>query len=183
MDLEIYTIGHSNVPADQILSLLRRHGIQVLVDVRSTPYSRYAPQFNREVFARTLSQAGIEYRYEGEALGGRPKDPTCYKSGEVPAGEADYLKLVNYSEVAQRDWYKGGIERLVEVAQKRRTAIMCSEEDPLRCHRHHLITQTLLEIGITVQHIRRDGTVEIARRKAVEREEDEQPLQLSLFEL
>ena len=145
--LEAFTIGHSNVPADAIIALLRQYHIETLVDVRSAPYSQYSPQFNRETFARTLREAGVEYLFAGDDLGGRPKDPTCYKSGESPTGKAAYLALVDYGEVAKRDWYKRGIGRLLEFAQERRTAIMCSEEDPGRCHRHHLIAQTLLEVN------------------------------------
>jgi uncharacterized protein (DUF488 family) len=160
-DVEIYTIGHSNLSGEALVNLLRQHRIQVVVDVRSMPYSQYAPQFNREALARTLSRAGIEYKYEGKRLGGRPEDPTCYKSGEVPASnKADYLRLVDYDEVAQRDWYKAGISDLLATAKERRTAILCSEEDPNRCHRHHLIAQTLLDIGVTVWHIRGSGALE-----------------------
>lgn len=100
--LEIYTIGHSNATAEEIMEHLRKYDIEVLVDVRSIPYSQYTPQFNREAFAQALGQSGIEYIFEGEALGGRPKDPTCYKSGKLPTGKANYLKLVDYSEVAKR---------------------------------------------------------------------------------
>lgn len=160
--LEISTIGHSNATAAEIVALLQAHGITRVVDVRSAPYSQYAPQFNREDLARTLEAAGIAYVYAGQHLGGRPTDPTCYKKGELPSGHASYLALVDYGAVAQRDWYRRGIARLVELAAERPTAILCSEEDPRRCHRHHLIAQTLLAQGIAVWHIRRDGRREAA---------------------
>ena len=80
--------------------------------------------------------------------GGRPSDPTCYKNGELPPPKSDYLNLIDYATVASRPWYSDGIERLIELAGKNRIAIMCSEEDPVRCHRHHLIAQTLLDRGI-----------------------------------
>ena len=92
----IYTIGHSNVPDVKLVELLRAHAIAVIVDVRSAPYSQYTPHFNREIFAATLAEAGIEYRFAGTYLGGRPQEGIYYKNGEVPAGDANYLELVNY---------------------------------------------------------------------------------------
>jgi uncharacterized protein (DUF488 family) len=124
-----------------------------------------------------MAYADIEYVFAGEHLGGRPTDPTCYKNGAVPEGKANYLKLVEYAEVMKRDWYQRGIERLLQIASERLTAIMCSEEDPMQCHRHHLIAQTLLKRDVAVWHIRSDGRVEEAHpwpEKSV-------PQQLSLF--
>jgi len=178
----VYTIGHSNVPAQKIVDLLKAYQIDVLVDVRSTPYSRFAPQFNREPFAETLRGSGITYKYAGEYLGGRPKDPTCYKSGEEPTKNTEYLKLVDYAEVARRPWYQQGIAHLVDIASRQRTAIMCSEEDPHQCHRHHLIAQTLLTMGIIVRHIRGQGTVEEATLEEKTQAEP-QPLQMTLFDM
>lgn len=161
----ISTIGHSNGRVADFIALLRQHEIDLIVDVRSMPYSQYTPQFNSENLQAELDRAGIAYRYAGDYLGGRPKDPTCYKNGEVPAGHADYLKLVDYAAVAERDWYRRGIDRLVALATEQRIAVMCSEEDPAQCHRHHLIAQTLIRDGIEVRHIRRDGSIEIAARE------------------
>jgi uncharacterized protein (DUF488 family) len=161
--LELYTIGHSTLEIDDLLGLLKENYIQVLVDVRSQPYSRFNPQYNRGSFQHAMAYANIEYIFAGEYLGGRPTDPTCYKDGVVPDSKANYLKLVDYAEVMKRDWYQRGIQRLLEIAGERRTAIMCSEEDPMGCHRHHLITQTLLKQDITVWHIRSDGKVEEAK--------------------
>ena len=158
----IYTIGHSNLAVEEVVSALRRHGIAVVVDVRSVPFSQYTPQFNRNALERTLAGTEIRYAFAGEHLGGRPTDPTCYRTGSVPVGEANYQALVDYAEVATRPWYRRGLERLVEIAASQPTAIMCSEEDPRRCHRHHLIARSLLELGIEVGHIGRDGTVEPA---------------------
>lgn len=156
--LTIYTIGHSNAPVGKIIDLLRQHEIKVLVDVRSSPYSQYNPQFNRETFEQTVKQAGLEYKYAGEYLGGRPKDPTCYKNTEVPDGHADFLHLVDYPVVMTKDFFQKGIQRLLQLAEKERVAIMCSEEDPAQCHRHHLIGKYLVQQGLTVLHIRADGS-------------------------
>lgn len=176
MPIKILTVGHSNLPVEQFVELLQANGVDVLVDVRSTPYSRYNPQFNRESLARSLAAAGVEYAFAGEYLGGRPKDPTCYKSGALPDEGGDYLKQVDYQEVMERPWYRKGIARLVEMAQEQRLAIMCSEEDPLKCHRHHLLSRTLLQEGVTVLHIRSDGRVQDASEL-----EKEEPVQLSFF--
>ncbi len=159
----VYTIGHSNVAAEEVVALLAANEIAVVVDVRSVPYSQYTPQFNREMFEATLKQAGIGYKFAGETLGGRPKDPTCYRSDVEPKSRGAFLKQVDYGAVMNRAWYQKGIARLVEIAGTQRTVIMCSEEDPNDCHRHHLITQTLLPQGISVYHIRHTGTVEEAQ--------------------
>jgi uncharacterized protein (DUF488 family) len=152
--VEIYTIGHSNSSAGEFIDALRKHGVQTIVDVRSAPYSQYTPHFNRDTLAHILEDAGIAYVFAGEYLGGRPQDPTCYKHGKVPTGKVDYLKLVDYAAVSRRPWYLKGIERLVQIASERTTAVMCSEEDPHHCHRYHLITPTLQQRGFTVTHIR-----------------------------
>ena len=157
--LTIYTIGHSNTQARKIVELLQRYEIKVLVDVRSSPYSQYSPQFNREAFQKTLQDAGITYKYAGDFLGGRPKDPTCYKDGQIPTGHADFLHLVDYPAVMTKDFFQRGIQRLLEIAQADKAAVMCSEEDPANCHRHHLIGRYLTKNGVAVLHIRHDGNL------------------------
>lgn len=155
--ITIFTIGHSNVRERKIIDLLNKFKIQTLVDVRSSPYSRYCPQFNREVFAQILQRDSIAYEYLGDLLGGRPPDPTCYKDGQIPEGDADYLHIVDYPAVMTKDFFQDGIRRLLALAEKGRVAVMCSEENPAACHRHHLIGRFLIEQGITVEHIRGDG--------------------------
>lgn len=158
-ELKIYTIGHSNSPASKIIDLLKINEIDVLVDVRSSPYSQFTPQFNRETLTHTLELAGLEYRFAGEYLGGRPKDPNCYKIKQIPDGKADYLHLVDYPAVMTMDWFKKGLQRLIEISKQKRVAIICSEEDPANCHRHHLIGKALLAKGVEVLHIRGDGNL------------------------
>jgi len=162
-DLLIYTIGHSDHTTAAFVDLLRRHGITLVVDVRSQPYSRWAPQFNREVLARDLDDAGIAYRFMGDALGGRPTDPALYDPGQ---------ERPDYQRVEQTPAYQAGIDRLLDLAGAERVAVMCSESDHRRCHRHLLITQTLLGRGVRVLHIQPDG-------ETVEAELE--PQQLSLF--
>ncbi len=157
---EIYTIGHSNKKIGEFIDLLKRHKINLLVDVRSHPHSQYNPHFNKQNIASTLSENGINYLFLGNYIGGRPKDPTCYKNGEIPKIKANYLEVVDYNEVAKRTWYNDGINILLNNANGNRAAIMCSEEDPNRCHRHHLVAKTLLEKGFTIKHIRGNGILE-----------------------
>jgi uncharacterized protein (DUF488 family) len=158
--LTIYTIGHSNALETEFIGLLRIHEIKALVDVRSQPYSKHWPWFDGESLkrSRSLRDAGIEYHYLGHLLGGRPKESKYYWDKHVPDGEADYLHLVNYPEVMKKDSFKEGIDKLIDIARQKRTAIMCSEEDPAKCHRHHLIGRYLVEEKkIKVLHIRKDG--------------------------
>jgi uncharacterized protein (DUF488 family) len=174
-DSRIFTIGHSNHAAPVFLKLLKTYLIEVVVDVRSAPFSRFAPHFNRNELENALATHGIEYRFAGELLGGRPVDPVCYRNGVVPEGKADYLSLVDYDTVARQSWYQRGVARLLEIAAEYPTAVMCSEEDPERCHRHHLIAPSLHERGFAVLHIRRDGDVERFRPRGAD-------LQMPLFE-
>ena len=134
----IYTIGHSDHEMTVLLDLLRRHAITLVADVRSQPYSRWAPQFNREILAHDLQSAGIEYRFMGQVLGGRPSDPALYDPGE---------ERPNYQRMAQTSAYQAGIGQLLDLAQAHRVAVMCGEGDHHQCHRNLLITQTLLECG------------------------------------
>lgn len=151
----IYTIGHSNHEFDRFLALLRYQGIELLVDVRSSPYSRYVPQANRETLAGALIRKGIGYLFMGEKLGGKP-------DGVV----------VDYDELRASSSFQQGITELIALAVERRVAIMCSEGDHRRCHRHLLITPTLLDQDAAVVHIQPDGSLV---------DERQVPRQLSLF--
>lgn len=162
-DLLIHTVGHSDDTTTAFVDLLRRHGITLVVDVRSQPCSRWAHQFNRETLARDLQDAGIAYRFLGDALGGRPADPTLYDPGQ---------ERPDYQRVEQTAAYQAGIDQLLDLAGTEQVAVMCSEGDHRRCHRHLLITQTLLGRGVRVLHIRPDGTTVEGERI---------PQQLSLF--
>jgi uncharacterized protein (DUF488 family) len=151
-NLLIYTIGHSDHTTAAFVDLLRRHAITRVVDVRSQPYSRWAPQFNRETLARDLEDAGIAYRFMGDALGGRPGDPALYDPGQ---------ERPDYERLAQTPAYLLGIDQLLELADSERVTVMCGEGDHRHCHRHLLVAQTLLARGARVLHIQPDGhTVE-----------------------
>ncbi|MBW3633994.1 MAG: DUF488 domain-containing protein [Chloroflexi bacterium] len=152
--LTIFTIGHSNHDAETFLALLRQYQLEILVDVRSAPYSRYAPHFSRRVLSAFLDDAGIRYVWAGSTLGGRPDDPTCYRDGVVRKGNVDYRAMSRQAS------YKQGVQQLMESAVDGPIVVMCSEEDPRRCHRHHLLEHSLRDRGVSVVHIRRDGILE-----------------------
>ena len=159
----IYTIGHSNLSIDRFLELLDDHGIRLIVDVRSAPYSRFAPHFNRADLEHALSLHQIEYRYAGDFLGGRPADPELYREGTIPNERHDFLQAVNYEKVAQTPAFRRGLDRLIELAESSTVAVLCSEENPRECHRHFLIEQNLEE-SATMLHIRTSkGDVRIER--------------------
>lgn len=162
--LLIHTIGHANHETTALIDLLRRHEVSLVVDVRSQPYSQWASQFNRELLAHDLEAAGIAYRFMGDVLGGRPADPTLYDPGQ---------ERPDYARMAQTPTYQAGIDRLLDLARAERVVVMCGEGDHRQCHRHLLITQTLLQRGVRVLHIQPDGTG--VEGEAVAR-------QLSLFE-
>jgi uncharacterized protein (DUF488 family) len=146
----IFTIGHSNHSAKKLAGLLKEHGIEVLVDARSRPYSGYAPHFNARDIEATLLGYGIEYLFLGLELGGRPEGEEFY----------DAEGRVNYALVERSQPFLDGIHRLEKEIQSRRVALLCSEEDPAGCHRRILVGWVLVERGITVRHIRGDGSVQ-----------------------
>jgi uncharacterized protein (DUF488 family) len=146
----VYTIGHSNLDAESFLALLAQHGLRAVLDVRSAPYSRYVPHFSRGALAALLDDARIRYVWAGDLLGGRPDDPACY--GDDGS--------VDYAAIAGQDWYEQGVRLLLGHAAAAPTAILCSEEDPRRCHRHALIEPSLRARDAIVLHIRRDGSLE-----------------------
>lgn len=159
--MKLYTIGHSNHTQEKLVQLLVDNGIQTLVDVRTSPYSRHNPQFNKDNLEFWLSRSKITCIFSGKHLGGRPSDPTCYKHGKVPEEETDYLHEVDYRAVMEKPWFEKAIDDLLETAAESPTAILCSEEDPANCHRHHLIARYILELfpEVEVRHIRGDGRV------------------------
>ena len=159
--MKLFTIGHSAHSLDKLVHLLDENGVMTLVDVRTAPASRFQPQFNRFNLEQLLPQQMIEYVFAGKYLGGRPSDPACYKKRVMPLEGADYLHEVDYPEVMKQPWFVKGIQRLLELADEQTAAIMCSEEDPALCHRHHLIAKYLLHEypEVNVQHIRGDGNV------------------------
>jgi uncharacterized protein (DUF488 family) len=169
----LYTIGHSGHSAEEFLSLLKHHNIHVLLDVRSAPYSKFVPQFNKHELEAFLRQNGVDYRYAGAHLGGRPTQNDVYKNGLVPDKDTkreEFLDLVQYEEVMQRSWYQQAIQRVLEIVRQTalsggNVAVMCSEGNPHECHRHHLIVRSLIDPKVKIVedpieaiHILKDGS-------------------------
>ena len=148
--LHIFTIGHSNHSLETFVDLLQQNGIEVLVDTRSQPYSKYASHFNKEALKLALPKVGIKYAFFGKELGGRPDGEAFY----------DEEGHVLYGNVAEAPFFLEGIERLEKGAAKYRVAIFCSEENPSVCHRRLLVTRVLQQRGDSVCHIRGDGRLQ-----------------------
>lgn len=148
MKPELLTIGHSNHSLEHFLELLRLHRVQVLVDVRSSPYSARLPQFNREPLKAALRTAGIRYLFLGEELGARRSERHCYVDG-----------VARYERIAKTPAFQSGLERVTRGMQQFRSALMCAEKDPLECHRTILVCRHLRDVA-QIQHIRADGSLE-----------------------
>ncbi len=147
--MELFTIGHSTRSARELLALLQGHAITAVADVRSSPYSKYNPQFNREELMAELAVAGIDYVYLGKELGPRSDDPAC-----LVAGKAAYDRL------ARTALFRAGLERLREGVKRYRVVLLCAEQDPLTCHRMILITRQLRGRDMDIRHILEDGRLE-----------------------
>ncbi len=146
----LYTVGHSSHSFEEFAELLSRQKIDVVVDTRSAPYSRYAPQFDREILQRTLSKSGLKYLFLGGDLGGRPQKWEYY----------DSQGHVVYGRIKSDPSFSSGIERLERGITEFRVALMCGEENPARCHRRLLIGRTMVERGHQIMHIRADGRIQ-----------------------
>lgn len=146
----LFTIGHSNHSAEAFVALLQQNGIEVLVDTRSQPYSRFLAHFNRGQLDADLRQRGIKYLFMGDQLGGRPTGDEYY----------DEKGHVRYDRLSQSPEFLEGLARLQKGLTQFRVAIMCSEENPLECHRYLLIARVLRDRGVKVLHVRGNGSVQ-----------------------
>ena len=146
----LYTIGHSTHPFPHFAQLLRLNGITAIADVRSAPYSRYNPQYNREALKAALEAVGIAYSHLGPQLGAHREDPECYG----PSGRVDF------SRTALTASFREGIQRVKTGLHKYSIAMMCAERDPLTCHRNLLISRFVREELGGIAHVRADGSIE-----------------------
>lgn len=142
--MTMYTIGHSNHPIQTFLDFLHRFHIQLLVDVRSNPYSRYHPQFNYDVFKISVNNENVIYHYGGDKIGGNYSDNNL----QFTDGGVDYSKV----ECSQK--FSQGIDHLIQLGVKHtNVVIMCAENDPFFCHRFGLISHALSKKNIITEHI------------------------------
>ncbi len=143
MDSTLFSIGHGNKSIEKFIDELRSFDIAYLVDVRTSPYSKWNPQFNQPVLQNYLTKLGIRYVYMGDVLGGLPSDSSCYTNGRI-----------DYAKMADKETFMSGLERLIVANQKKiKLAVMCSESEPEMCHRSKLIGQELIKRNISLQHI------------------------------
>lgn len=145
----LLTLGHSTHPIERFIGLLAGAGATAVADVRSSPYSRYSPQYSKDALRSALAEAGIAYTFLGREFGARSSDPTCYRNGKV-----------QYARLAQSAVFAEGIQRVVEGLKKYRIAFVCAERDPIECHRALLVSRAFVERGETVDHIHPDGSLE-----------------------
>lgn len=149
--MELYTIGHSNHTPEKFIKLLEDNLIDCIVDVRSTPYSQWAPFANRENLERALSSTEIHYLYLGNLLGGHIEGLDSNKKAE---------RLKAYDAVRQEEYFTRGLNILLAEIEKHRTCILCSEEDPSSCHRRLLVATSMAAQGVQILHIRGDGRLQ-----------------------
>jgi uncharacterized protein (DUF488 family) len=145
----VFTIGHSNRTLQEFLALLVENELTAVADVRSQPYSRMNPQFNRESLAEFLGKHEIAYVFLGEELGARSRDPACYVDGKV-----------QYDALARTKLFEHGLDRLEKGTLRYRLALMCAEKEPLACHRFILVARHLARRGFLLRHIIDPGVVE-----------------------
>ncbi|MCK9363755.1 MAG: DUF488 domain-containing protein [Syntrophales bacterium] len=146
---ELFTIGHSTHSLERFFDLLKTHDITAICDVRSSPYSRFTPQFNREALKGDLAKQRTSYIYLGAELGPRSDDPACYEKGKV-----------QYKRLADREIFQQGLARLRKGMTAHRIALLCAEKDPLTCHRMLLICRYLRADDVVISHILEDGALE-----------------------
>lgn len=146
MQTEVFTIGHSTLDYESFLALLKDARITAVADVRTSPASRHFPHFNRDALKEELRRDKIAYVFLGNELGGRPKDSQFYCDD-----------VADYEKMATDERFILGIDRVIDGTAKYRIALMCSEHNPMDCHRCLLVGRALLERGLKVNHILQNG--------------------------
>ncbi len=149
MPNELYTIGYAPFSMDDFIATLRQYSINALVDVRSSPYSKFKPEFKKDPLNKALADNHISYIFLGTLIGARVEDSACYTDG-----------ILNYDLLKETDKFQTGITRILNGMKDYRIALMCAEKDPLNCHRTFLISRTLRSFPINILHILEDGSLE-----------------------
>ena len=150
----IFTIGHSNHTIEKFIDLLKENNIEQVIEVRSTAKSSYLPHFNKQSLIYNLKKNGIQYLDRGKSLGGRPEDTSVLNNDN---------KILE-DKIEEKVWYQDGIKELIKLSKQTRLALMCSEENPLNCHRGYVISHTLMKNGINIKHIRGSGKKDKGKR-------------------
>ena len=145
---QVFTIGHSTLALGSFLDLLKKAGITAIADVRSSPFSRRSPHFSRDDVRASLKESGIKYVFLGKELGGRPRLQNLYCDG-----------VADYEKMALEPAFLKGIGRVVDGSKEHIIALMCSEHNPLDCHRCLLVGRALAERGVPLSHILNNGNI------------------------
>lgn len=145
----LFTIGYSGTPIDRFIDLLVLQKVEILCDVRSVPYSRVRPEFSRRELKQYVNQASIKYHFFGDALGARPKERSVYVDGQAV-----------HNLIAQASFFQAGLDRIKKGVADHNLALLCSEKDPIECHRAILVCRHLSEIKSVIAHIHTNGRVE-----------------------
>jgi ATP-dependent DNA helicase RecQ len=148
MPAPIYTLGHGRAGFAEVAAVLEQHGVATIIDVRSHPISRHAPEFSRRVLEELAATAGFGYRWMGDSLGGRPDDPALLLADGRP----------DYEAIRRSPRFRAALVDLAAVATGAGVALLCAEERPEHCHRALLIAPALQEMGLRVIHLLHDGT-------------------------
>lgn len=151
MKKTLFSIGHSQHKIDYFLSMLKKHRIDYILDVRSVPYSQYAMDYNKENIKNILEKNGIGYAFMGNFFGARPKNSSLY----FPNGYLNFERVENSVE------FKMGFDNVVKgVKNGYRIAFMCTEKDPIECHRAILVSYAFYKAGYSIKHIMSDNTIQ-----------------------
>lgn len=143
----LFTIGYGARTLEELIAALKANRIEYLIDVRTAPYSKFKPDFSKDLLQYHIERAGIRYLFMGDTLGGQPKEPACHTDGKV-----------DYDKVRVQPFFQKGLERLRKAFEQRcRVALMCSEGRPEQCHRSKLIGEALAAASIPIWHIDEDG--------------------------
>jgi uncharacterized protein (DUF488 family) len=145
----LYTIGYSTHTLETFVSILKKNQITAVVDVRSSPYSQYKAEFNREPLKTYLQGNNISYVFLGNYCGARVEDSSCYVDGKV-----------DFNLVSKTHTFKEGISRIIKGIENYNVVLMCAEKDPITCHRFVLVSRNLLPSVSIIKHIISENTVE-----------------------
>jgi uncharacterized protein (DUF488 family) len=148
---ELFTIGHSNHSLEHFIELLLQHRLSTIADIRSGPYSKYSPHFNKDELDSALRNAGIDYIFLGRELGAQRSEDDCYIDGQA-----------KYDRIAHLPAFRHGLEIVLQKVEHYRIALMCSESDPITCHRTILVSRELKKMcpDLEITHLLGDGEVE-----------------------
>ena len=146
--MQLFSSGHSNKTLEGFLEELKSFSIKTLFDIRSKPYSRFCPHFSKKNLENSLQDHGIKYRFAGEELGGFPSDNSVFNKGKP-----------DYQKIMQKEWFRSGIQEILDISLHP-AAVMCSEKDPLKCHRFYLVGEFLYKQGVDIKHITGENQIQ-----------------------